>query len=321
MSEPGPEAPIPVLVAILLACASEPVGPEPIEHEPIGPEPVAPVAAAEAPPARTISAQPARIVAIGDLHGDLDNAIAALHLAGITDAQGHWAGGDAVLVQTGDTTDRGADSKQIMDLMQQLEREAPSAGGRVVALVGNHEAMNLLGDWRYVHAEDVVAFGGAEARREAFAPDGPYGRWLIERGVVAQVGDAVFAHGGIRPEWAAKGIDGINEEARAALRAGEPAPVLGPEGPLWYRGFVQDPEEVACPLLAESLAALGARRMVVGHTTRSDGRIEARCGGRLQVVDIGIADHYGGNLGALEIVAADARALYPGGPVDLEDPE
>ena len=60
--------------------------------------------------------------------------------------------------------------------------------------------------------------------------------------------------------------------------------------------------------------------MVVGHTTRSDGKVESRCGGRLLVIDIGIADHYGANLGAIELTDDDARALYPSGTVDLVDP-
>lgn len=259
------------------------------------------------------------MVAVGDLHGDLDNALAALALAGIVDESGRWIGGDAVLVQTGDTTDRGPDSKPILDLLKRLSTEAEAAGGRVVALVGNHEAMNMVGDWRYVHPGDVEAFGGIEARRRAFAPDGEYGGWLVERGFVATVGDTVFVHGGITPDWARKGVDGINAAAREALRTGQGA-VLGPEGPLWYRGYVQEPESVACTRLATSLEALGARRMVVGHTTRRDGRIQERCNGRLYVIDIGIAEHYGGHVGALEILDGDARALYPSGVVDLEDP-
>lgn len=263
--------------------------------------------------------RPDRVVAVGDLHGDLDNALGVLRLAGLVDADARWVGGRAVLVQTGDTTDRGPDSKEILDLLRRLEPEAAAAGGQVVALLGNHEAMNMLGDWRYVDPGDVDHFGGEEARREAFSPAGAYGAWLRTRGLAAKVGDTVFVHGGITPAWAAKGIDGINAEARAAF-AGEDGSILGSDGPLWYRGFVQDPEAAACPALASSLAQLGARRMVVGHTTRKDGRIEVRCDGRLYVIDIGIADGYGAHLGALELSHGDARALYPDRTMDLPDP-
>lgn len=57
---------------------------------------------------------PPRLVAIGDLHGDLSAALATLELAGVV-APGHggridrtvWAGGDTLVVQMGDFTDRG----------------------------------------------------------------------------------------------------------------------------------------------------------------------------------------------------------------------
>lgn len=263
---------------------------------------------------------PERVVAIGDLHGDLDNAIRLMNQVGLTDPNGAWTGGSTVFVQTGDVTDRGADSGAILAMLRRLGPEAAAAGGRVVPLLGNHEVMNLHGDWRYVTPEDVAAYGGEEARKKAYAPDGEDGRWILASDVVAQVGDTVFCHGGVTEAFAALGIDGINRAARDAMRAGG-GPILESDGPLWYRGYVNDPEASACPSLADALDKLGARRMVVGHTTRDDGRIQARCDGRLLVIDIGVADHYGAHLGALEFVAGDARALYPDGPVDLPDPK
>ncbi len=262
-----------------------------------------------------------RLVAVGDLHADLDNAVHTLQLTGLVDADGHWIGGTAVLVQTGDTTDRGPDSRPIMKLLRQLQIEAAVAGGRVVPLLGNHEVMNLVGDWRYVHPDDVATYGGVEARTAAFAADGEDGKWLRGLDVVTRVGDTVFAHGGVTREYAALGIDEVNRRAHRALAEGDgKAPVLGATGPLWYRGYVRDDETTACPALDEALGLLGARRMVVGHTTRRDGRIEARCDGALLVIDIGIADHYGAHLGAVDLSASDGRALYPEGPTDLPDP-
>lgn len=263
--------------------------------------------------------QPVRIVAVGDLHADLDNALAVLKLAGVTDDEGRWSGGETVLVQTGDTTDRGPDSGALLDLMQALPEQAAAAGGRVVPLIGNHEAMNLLGDWRYVDPGDVEAYGGLEARKKAFALDGDDGRWISQTPVVAKVGDAVFVHGGVTEEFAKLGIDAINAQAREAMRSGG-GPVLGERGPLWFRGYVTDPEATACPALDRALGELDAKRMIVGHTTRRDGKVEARCGGKLLVIDIGIADHYGANLGAIEIVNGDAKAIYASGVEDLPDP-
>jgi 3',5'-cyclic AMP phosphodiesterase CpdA len=266
-------------------------------------------------------AEPTRVVALGDLHADAPQALAALQMAGVVDEQGHWAAGRDIFVQTGDITDRGPDSKKLMDLMDQLAEEARAAGGEVRSLNGNHESMNLLGDWRYVHPLDVEQFGGVEARTAAFSGGGAYAKWVQERPVVTQVEETIFVHGGVTPFFAAKGVDGINAEARTALTARDrEAPVLGSEGPLWYRGYISDDESTACKDLATALAALGATRMVVGHTTRRDGKVQSRCGGRVTVIDVGIASHYGGHLAAWESIGGDARAIYPTGRVDIEDP-
>ena len=108
----------------------------------------------------TARPQPAqqRIVAVGDLHGDYDAWAAIARQAGLTDARGKWAGGNATLVQLGDVVDRGPDSLKIIRHLMKLQREAPKKGGRVVALVGNHEAMMMTGDFRYVHPGELTGF-------------------------------------------------------------------------------------------------------------------------------------------------------------------
>jgi hypothetical protein len=104
------------------------------------------------------SSQPQRIVAVGDLHGDYRAWLDIARAARIIDAKGRWAGGRTILVQLGDVTDRGADSLRIIHSLQQLQRQAPRAGGKVIVVLGNHEAMNLLGDYRYTSAGEYAAF-------------------------------------------------------------------------------------------------------------------------------------------------------------------
>ena len=113
-------------------------------------------------------AQPQRIVAVGDLHGDYQAWLQIARAARLIDANGHWAGGKTILVQLGDVTDRGADSLQIVRNLQQLQAEAPRSGGRVIVVLGNHEAMNLLGDYRYTTPGEYAAFvdDRSVARRE-----------------------------------------------------------------------------------------------------------------------------------------------------------
>lgn len=115
------------------------------------------------------SAGPTRIVAVGDLHGDFQAWRAIAEAAGLIDAKGRWAASATTLVQLGDVTDRGPDSLKIIRDLQRLEREATSAGGAVVVVLGNHEAMNVIGDLRYVHPGEYAAFADrqSERRREA----------------------------------------------------------------------------------------------------------------------------------------------------------
>jgi hypothetical protein len=111
---------------------------------------------------------PARIVAVGDLHGDYDAWEAIARAAGLVDAKGRWTGGNTTLVQVGDVPDRGPDSLKIIRQLMKLQREAPRSSGKVIAMVGNHEAMNMTGDLRYVHPGEYRAFTDrqSEGRRD-----------------------------------------------------------------------------------------------------------------------------------------------------------
>ncbi len=99
-----------------------------------------------------------RIVAIGDLHGDFANYLATLKAAGLVDKKGKWNAGKTHLVQTGDIPDRGPDTEKIIDHITKLTKQASRRGGRVHSLIGNHEAMNVFGDLRYVHEGEFAAF-------------------------------------------------------------------------------------------------------------------------------------------------------------------
>lgn len=117
-----------------------------------------------------------RIVAIGDLHGDHQAWTAILRAARLIDPRGRWAGGQTILVQTGDIVDRGPDSRLIIEDMMRLSREAQRAGGRLVVLIGNHEAMVVTGDLRYVHPGEYTAFAtrsSAALREQVFQANRP----------------------------------------------------------------------------------------------------------------------------------------------------
>ena len=111
-----------------------------------------------------------RTVAVGDVHGDFDQLTAVLRSAGLIDATLQWSGGRTHFVQVGDLPDRGPETRKVLDLMIQLEEQARSAGGAVHALLGNHDAMNVYGDLRYVTPEEFASFrdSNSEKVRESF---------------------------------------------------------------------------------------------------------------------------------------------------------
>jgi hypothetical protein len=106
-----------------------------------------------------------RVIAIGDLHGDYERYIDVMKSAGLIDKKGKWSGGTTHLVQTGDITDRGADSRKIIDHLVKLSRQAKKKGGYVHLLIGNHETMNVVGDLRYVSEGEYKAFATGNSRR------------------------------------------------------------------------------------------------------------------------------------------------------------
>ena len=114
-----------------------------------------------------------RIIAVGDLHGDFSAWSDVARAAGLVSAKGGWAGGNTIFVQLGDVPDRGPDSLKIIRQLMRLQREAPRKGGRVIALVGNHEAMNMTRDLRYVDPGEYAAFTDRKsaARRDKVFAD------------------------------------------------------------------------------------------------------------------------------------------------------
>jgi len=106
-----------------------------------------------------------RIVAIGDIHGSLEGLTGILKAAGLIDDGSRWIGGKTQLIQTGDYTDRGAGTRAVLDLLMALEPQAKDAGGRALALLGNHEVMNLVYEVRDVTPEIFATFADAESEK------------------------------------------------------------------------------------------------------------------------------------------------------------
>ncbi|CAN6164475.1 unnamed protein product [Urochloa humidicola] len=94
----------------------------------------------------TFLPSPSRLIAIGDLHGDLPKSLSALRLAGLvppastapdsTSASAtSWAAGPTLAVQLGDILDRGGDELRLLYLLRRLALSS--------------EVMNVSGDFRF----------------------------------------------------------------------------------------------------------------------------------------------------------------------------
>jgi hypothetical protein len=112
-----------------------------------------------------------RVVAVADSHGAYPEFVAILQRVGLIDGNRQWIGGSSILVQTGDVIDRGKGSRACLDLLMDSESQAPKQNGQVIPLLGNQEGMNIMGDLRYLVAEDYQAFATEQSdkrREEAY---------------------------------------------------------------------------------------------------------------------------------------------------------
>jgi hypothetical protein len=101
-------------------------------------------------------------------------------------------------------------------------------------------------------------------------------------------------------------------DAADRLRSLTRADVFGVSAVYWYRGTVGCSEPIERDRLAAMLGALGAKRVVVGHTPTPTSRVLSRFDGMVLRVDTGMQS--GGRASALVLDGAAAGALYAGEP-------
>ncbi|HEX6356132.1 metallophosphoesterase [Actinophytocola sp.] len=140
---------------------------------------------------------------VGDVHGHLDELLAALADAELVDEEANWSGGDTHLWFLGDFVDRGPDGIGVIDLVMRLSEEAEKAGGQVEALLGNHEIL-LLGMHRFGDTEVPSDFGprsfarswemngGQPTDQESVTDE--HIKWLTTRPAVELVGEHLLMH-------------------------------------------------------------------------------------------------------------------------------
>jgi hypothetical protein len=269
-----------------------------------------------------------RLVAIGDIHGDLNALHQVLEVAELVDGSGKWTAKNTLVVQTGDLIDRGSDDRAVLEEVESRIIEAQAAGSRLVVLNGNHEIINSESDFRYVTDDAWAQFDDIEpqgpfadkvknapaeqrGRMAAFLPGGVFALRLADRPIAVVLEESIFVHGGLTPGYAQTGIDAINQDSESWLR-GElstiPKFAHGDDCPIWTRYFSDPDTGVDCEMLEQTLKIVGAKRMIVGHTVHTQG-ITSYCDDQVWVIDVGMSAYYGGKIEALEIIDGEIHVL------------
>ena len=262
-----------------------------------------------------------KIIVIGDIHGDLYTLLHALYKASVINIYGKWIGGDTYVVQLGDQLDKGGrrmisvdntmdeiEELKVIEYMHHLHFEAKkNGGGGVFNLIGNHELMNLMGDFRYATQQHIRGFGGEIQRKKLFEPGGPLAKKLAcNTNGVMRIGNWIFVHAGLLPKHIENySIESINNIVRNILLGNltmdniDPnieSLIFGKDSLFWNRFYSKDNESGndKCNILNKTidLLHLGNKGgMVVGHTVKDN--ITSICNNKLWMADVGMSSAFG----------------------------
>ena len=179
-----------------------------------------------------------RIIAIGDIHGDMQLTIDCLKLAKVINDDFDWIAEppNTIVVQIGDQVDRCRPTQslkcdnpeatpfdedsdiKILEFFTELNKKARSKGGYVISLLGNHEILNVDGNMDYVSYKGIKQFeneinpetnekfkSGLEARKYLFKNGNKYAKFLAcTRQTAVIIGSNLFVHAAILPNLARK---------------------------------------------------------------------------------------------------------------------
>ena len=149
-----------------------------------------------------------RLVIIGDIHGDIKRLKTILIDAKIINNNIEWIAEppNTVVVQMGDQVDslnrdesiaewEVLDDVEVIYFTNLLDKFAQSKGGRFISIIGNHEFMNVIGNYSYVSSKSMA--NNENKRRELFKAKGVLSPILSKRPIVLKIGELFFCHAGL----------------------------------------------------------------------------------------------------------------------------
>ena len=159
-------------------------------------------------------------------------------------------------------------------------------------------------DWMRQHPP------GFFEQRDAFAPEGRYGKWLLSHDTVIRINDTLYSHAGISPKFSGYSIEQMNQEVRNELA--HPESMAGGittdlQGPLWYRGLANT-NATADVGLDDMLKKFGVQREVVGHIDAGSA-VMPRFQNRVILIDVGLSQVQN-NVGRQACLIEENNKLY-----------
>jgi hypothetical protein len=154
---------------------------------------------------------PPRIIVIGDLHGDIAMLCSCLYMTQIINHQMEWIAEppNTYVIQMGDQVDslsrdnqhswEKLEDSKLIEFTDKLDAIAQKKGGRFLSMIGNHEIMNLQGNFMYVSSHSMSKSGGVSGRIQKYKPGGHYAQILAKRNVIQKIGPLIFCHAGLLP--------------------------------------------------------------------------------------------------------------------------
>jgi hypothetical protein len=254
----------------------------------------------------SVSSAAQRIVAVGDVHGDLPAFKTVLIQAGLIDASDAWTGGSTIFVQTGDLIDRGPAMRTAFDFVMALEQAAAKGGGRVVPLLGNHEVMNITGDWRYVAPASYAEFADAQSEKRRDDAWRQVVEWRKRRAARLRLPEAA-TDATAREAWMKAHPPGYVEHAEA----------LGPSGVYgkWLRGHSAVVAEQGTAFLHGGIAPSFTGTPLADIDRRVHEDLAAYDAGRQRLVADGVTLPFSDLQETLDALREEVQAL-PAGEAD-----
>lgn len=216
---------------------------------------------------------PQKMLMISDIEGNFKGLKSILEGNNIIDEQLNWTFGNNHLVIVGDLFDRALNVTECLWLIYKLENEAEKQGGKVHFIIGNHEMMNLKGQFKYVRDKYLQNADTLKLEyAKWYSPNTELGKWLRTKNGIEKIGDLLFVHAGISKDFPKDKytLTDINNNMRSVIdtqfEKGKQSNdiFIGRQSPIWYRGIANGEETQDD--IDKTLSSFKSSKMIIGHT-------------------------------------------------------